>query len=381
MSYHAVYSPSSAHRWMRCAAAPNFAARFPNETSEAAEDGIQAHEYAAWLLQEPTEPESAQHAIWKAACPSTIPSDWAAPIQEYVDYCRALELDVPMVEQVVPISHITGEDGATGTSDFCGIKGRTLHVVDLKFGLGDLVFARDESEDGVGVNPQVLMYASGVAVTFDFLGDFDDVTLHIVQPRRDHVDTLTLTREEFEEAVNRLTTIRNIQRGGVAPFVPGAIQCKWCPGRAHCEERRQWHASAFERDLGNIPDSDLPDLLARCGDMRKFADDIEARAFNTIKGGRDVRGWKVVEGRSTRKWLPEAEAQLPKLLGEKAYKPRVIIGITAAEKLLKKTHDIFKTLTSKAPGNPKLVPEGDKRPALKLAATDDFQRETSNDQE
>ena len=80
--------------------------------------------------------------------------------------------------------------------------------------------------------------------------------------------------------------------------------------------------------------------------------------YDRVLNGEKFEGYKLVEGRSNRKWVDDAEKILKNKLGEDAYEKK-LIGITAAGKKLKK--DEVEELTYKPEGKLQLVPTSDKR--------------------
>lgn len=103
---------------------------------------------------------------------------------------------------------------------------------------------------------------------------------------------------------------------------------------------------------------------------------MEEHALGFALGGTRVPGYKVVEGRSVRKYADE-KAVADKLLesgyGEETiYRPRELETIFAMERKL--TKKVFAVLLGglvvKPQGKPTLVPESDKRPELNTAVTD-----------
>ena len=70
------------------------------------------------------------------------------------------------------------------------MEGRTLHIVDLKYGKGVKVYAQD--------NSQAQLYAVGVVNDFGYAFDFDQVQITIVQPRLDHIDEWVIDRDTLE---------------------------------------------------------------------------------------------------------------------------------------------------------------------------------------
>ena len=196
---HAKLSPSGAHRWMRCPGSVVLEAQYPDSGSVYAREGSAAHELAALILE--TEAESAQpyvgreiefrdgdeEVVWK------ITQDMADHVDNYVKLVREkAEGKTLLVERKVPIGHITGETGATGTSDAIVLDtaNKTIEVIDLKYGMGVKVFA-----DG---NEQAQMYALGALEEYGIVGDFEHVVMTIHQPRLNHVAEHWLTVEELQ---------------------------------------------------------------------------------------------------------------------------------------------------------------------------------------
>lgn len=196
---HAKLSPSGAHRWMRCPGSVVLEAQYPDRGSVYAREGSAAHELAALILE--TEAESAQPYVGKEIefmdgdeeVVWPITQDMADHVDDYVKLVREkAEGKTLLVERKVPIGHITGEGGATGTSDaiILDTAGKTIEVIDLKYGMGVRVFA-----DG---NEQAQMYALGALEEYGLVGDFEHVVMTIHQPRLNHVAEHWLTVEELQ---------------------------------------------------------------------------------------------------------------------------------------------------------------------------------------
>lgn len=196
---HAKLSPSGAHRWMRCPGSVVLEAQYPDRGSVFAREGSAAHELAALVLE--TEAESAQPhvgkeiefrdgdetVVWK------ITQEMADHVDDYVKLVREkAEGKTLLVERKVPIGHITGEEGATGTSDaiILDTANKTIEVIDLKYGMGVRVFAEG--------NEQAQMYALGALEEYGIVGDFEHVVMTIHQPRLNHVAEHWLTVEELQ---------------------------------------------------------------------------------------------------------------------------------------------------------------------------------------
>jgi hypothetical protein len=102
--------------------------------------------------------------------------------------------------------------------------------------------------------------------------------------------------------------------------------------------------------------------------IESFLNAVENKTFERLLKGEKIPGYKIVEGRSNRKWIDDAEAKLIEKLGDEAFE-KSLIGITAAEKKLNKKE--VNDLTYKPSGKLTMAPESDKRPAV-TSIIDDF---------
>ena len=109
---------------------------------------------------------------------------------------------------------------------------------------------------------------------------------------------------------------------------------------------------------------------------------MEAWALAQAQAGTQVSGFKVVAGRSVRKYSDEAAvAEAAKQAGYTDIWDKKLIGITAMEKLMGRStfKDVLGDLVVKPEGRPTLVPESDKRPALqRVSAATDFTNTNHN---
>jgi len=109
--------------------------------------------------------------------------------------------------------------------------------------------------------------------------------------------------------------------------------------------------------------------------IEKWLKSVETHIIAQIESGRPFPGWKMVEGRSNRKWSNDLEAEkvLRSYLGEDAYVKKLLTAPAAEKALGKEDAKLIQELIIKPEGKAVLVPEGDKRPALTLGITaDDF---------
>lgn len=106
--------------------------------------------------------------------------------------------------------------------------------------------------------------------------------------------------------------------------------------------------------------------------MVSWAGDIKEFALQQAVSGKEWQDWKLVEGRSNRKYVNEKSvAEKVASAGYDPYEHKVM-GITAMTKLLGKSkfEELLSGLTHKPQGKPTLVPKSDKRSVMNTAVND-----------
>ena len=382
---HAKLSPSSAHRWTRCPGSVALSAGLQNTSSEHAAEGTLAHALAAHLL-DPTQP-----------APEQDTGHLVEDVMQYVDYVTDLVSTLPnatlLVEQALPIDHITGETGARGTADAVVVADDLLVIVDLKFGRGVRVDALE--------NEQLAMYASGALAELDDLfGPFERVRMVIHQPRLGHVSEWEIPTEELHIFAGDISDASLLTADLDAPRTPGEKQCRWCNAKAHCPELAQHNTNIVMgdfADLTTVIEGDLLEprkidvldlshlgyLLAQLDGIEAWCKALRDRAMAEADSGNAIPGWKLVAGRrGSRAWAdPEqAEATLKRMgLRVGQMYDMKLISPTSAEKLHKageigpKQWPALEKMSVQPAGKPCLVPESDRRPAISpTVSVDDF---------
>jgi Protein of unknown function (DUF2800) len=380
---HAELGPSAAHRWIRCQGAIVLSQDLPDITSEFAAEGSVGHEIGdrCLRLNVPANTflgETLEHDGFTFL----VTQDMADHVQNYVDYVLRIGGNT-MAEQKLPISHLTGEADAHGTADAVVIQGRTMHICDLKYGMGVRVLAEH--------NEQLQMYALAALHQYDSLGDFDTVVLHIIQPRLDHYDSWEVSVSDLLEFAEDIKLAAQwVAEAKVKleekHFVVGDKQCKFCPAKASCPALAQYVFNTVRDDFTDLtqPITDLNEnremdnqslghVMAAIPMVEEFCKAIRARVERELFDGKDVPGFKLVEGRrGARKWTDQDAVATA--LGELAWE-QSLISPTTAEKLLKKTElwEAIQSLITQSEGKPSVAPTSDKRPAISAGVTaDDF---------
>ena len=125
-----------------------------------------------------------------------------------------------------------------------------------------------------------------------------------------------------------------------------------------------------------LTDEEVEEILGRIDELIAWASDIKDYALQAAISGKQWSGYKLVEGRSNRKYTDEnAVIAAVTAAGYDPYEHK-ILGVTAMTALLgkKQFNDILGGLITKPQGKPTLVPDSDKRPAM-TTIIDDFKED------
>lgn len=164
---------------------------------------------------------------------------------------------------------------------------------------------------------------------------------------------------------------------GKGEFAAGD-HCQFCKVKATCRKRAEYNLELARYDF-DMPDElenyEIDAILMKVDQLTSWAADVKEYALNQAIQGVDFGHFKVVEGRSNRKYTSDEDvAQTVIAAGFDPYEKK-ILGVTAMTKLLgkKKFDELLGELTFKPQGKPTLVSKNDKRPAMKNSAECDFQ--------
>lgn len=369
---HALLSASGAHRWLSCPPSAALEAGLPESSSAAAEQGTVAHGLAEWKLRRALHdaPTIKPVSEWIDDEMDALTDDYVAFIQERLRDVHATCADpTVLIEQRLDFSHVV--PGGFGTGDCVIIAEPTLQIIDLKYGQGVLVEAER--------NPQLMLYALGAVNAFGSLYDIDEVALTIYQPRRTNISTWRLSVTELEAwAAEVVKPTAEIAANGGGEFTSGEW-CRFCKLNPTCRARADANLALAKHEFAppaELDDGEIAAVLAQLPQLKAWAADVEAYALSlAVNQGKTWAGFKLVEGRSIRKYADEqAVAETAEAAGIDVW-DRKLKTITALEKQLgkKRFTTVFGDLVVKPAGKPTLVPESDKRPALEIqSATDEF---------
>lgn len=388
---HAYLSASSAERWLHCPGSARLAALFPETHSDAAAEGTLAHSMAQHMIEHAygemndetyekvmAEDTEAVTKFYKEHKDMTGSADAMKRILEpYVDYCMAefekLKKEdgasVLMTEQRVDFSEYVPQ--GFGTSDVVLIGDRKIVVIDLKYGKGVTVRAQN--------NPQIRLYAIGALDLFDGIYEFTTVKAVIYQPRLDNVTEEELPAEELKTWAEQVVKPKAKEAAGEhASICPGPwCDDHFCPAAARCKTRANWilKMQQFVKDPELLTDDEMGEVLSRLDALQSFAKKATAYAIDAISNGHPIKGYKIIEGRSQRKYADEdkvAAAAMAAGYDEAVIYNKKIIGITDMTSLMgkKQFEAVLGKLVIKPQEAPKLAPETDPHPAFTPTPTD-----------
>jgi hypothetical protein len=366
---HAILSASSSHRWLNCPPSARLCETYEDKGSDYAAEGTDAHSLCEYKLRKALDMSAvdpSEHLTWYSEEMEDCANGYAAYILELVEAAKeTCAAPVVLIEQRVDFSRWV-EQGF-GTSDAIIISDGTLRVIDYKHGLGVLVEADN--------NPQMMCYALGALELFDAIYDIDSVAMTVYQPRRQNVSTFEMSKDDlYRWAEEVLKPTAELAFAGDGNFLCGEW-CGFCKAKHECRARAEANLLLAQYDFKLPPlleDSEIEVILSRADQLVSWVNDIKEYALQQAISGKDWTGFKLVEGRSNRRYTNEAA--VTQVVTNASFDPyeRKLLGITAMQKLLGKSRfeELLSAYIEKPQGKPTLVPESDKRPVMNNAKTD-----------
>ncbi|PYI57048.1 DUF2800 domain-containing protein [Paenibacillus flagellatus] len=382
---HSLLGASKASQWINCPPSARLQESVPDTRSEYADEGTLAHELAEIKLRRRLLPcNSAERKRLDDALKVVMANPLYGPemegaIQEYYELveerymaAKARSADaVILLEEPLDFSEWTAPDQG-GTGDVVLIADSVLEVIDLKYGKGVPVSA-------VG-NPQIRLYGLGAWYSYSYLYDIREVHMTIAQPRLDSVSTDVMPIGELLEwAETVVKPAAKLAYAGEGECKPGD-HCRWCKVKATCRARADENLKALAHEFQDpalLNNEEIGSILFIAQRLKSWAADVEEYAFEQAKRGVRIPQWKLVAGKSDRKFT-DKEAVKARLLDagyepEKILKPQVLVAMGDLEKTIvgkKKFTELLGDLIVKPPGKPALVPETDPRPELNSVESD-----------
>lgn len=369
MAKHALLSASASHRWLNCPPSAKLCALEENTSSSYAQQGTDAHELCQYKVEralgrdvkDPTE-----NLEYFDKEMDDCSDSYCAYVMEQLAVAKGLCKDPEiLIEQRLDFSKWVPE--GFGTGDCVIVADSEIHVCDFKYGQGTLVSSE--------YNPQMMCYALGALELFDGIYDIQTIKMSIFQPRRSNESTFVISKEELLKWANEvLAPTAKLAFNGEGEFNAGD-HCQFCKVKATCRKRAEENLKLAQYDFEppiNLSDTEVAAILTKVDELVSWANDVKDYALQQALSGIEYVGFKVVEGRATRKYTDEDAVAC--VVADNGYDPyeKKLLGITAMTSLLgkKKFEELLGGLIAKPPGKPTLVPDTDKRPALNTAKED-----------
>lgn len=390
---HALLTASGAHRWMNCSPSARLEETMPDSTSEYAAEGTLAHEIAELKVRkkflEPMGPKAFNTKMNKLKKSPLYQEEMQTCTEDYLDYITGVSMQYSTrpymaVEKKLDFSRYVPE--GFGTGDCIIIGGNTLHVIDYKHGKGVPVSPED--------NPQLKLYGLGALEAYGNFYDIHDIVLTIFQPRADGdtVKQWSISRNALLDwGVFTVRPLAEKAFAGEGEF-KGGEWCRFCRAKDTCRTRADRYTALEDfgapnsmAQTGTLPkppllsDAEVGEVLEKAIALEKWVTDLKEYALTACLAGKEIPGWKAVEGRKTRIWddPDTAFADITAAGIEEAMlyerKPLTLAGI---EKMLGKARftEVVGTHVTVSNGKPALASATDKREAITMnpTAEEDF---------
>jgi hypothetical protein len=366
---HAILSASSSERWINCPPSARLCENYPDRGSDYAAEGTDAHTLCEFRLKQalglPAK-DPIEDLGWYNEEMEECAAAYTAYVMELVEAAKQSgSTPAVLIEQRVDFSRWV--ESGFGTADCIVIADRILNIVDYKHGQGVEVSAVD--------NSQMKLYALGALEIVDYLYDIEEVQMTIFQPRKGNVSVFQISREALLEwAEGELTRQAQLAFEGKGEFSCGEW-CRFCKAKAECRERANANLALAQLEFqlpALLDDEEIAEILGKLDALVSWATDVKEYALQQAVSGKAWTGWKLVEGRSNRRYTNE-NAVIAAVL-QAGYDPyeKKVLGITAMQKALGKARfeELLSPFIEKPQGKPTLVPESDKRPAMNTAKND-----------
>jgi len=320
---HSPFGGSVAARILRCPGSAGLVEKVPaylRRTSSYAERGTALHAAMVHLIDENEDLES---LVSKTINDYTITHDdienALRPAYAYVD---AL-LDAPgaefYFEQRVTFPTIPG---AFGTVDLLVRSGRTIHVMDFKFGAGVRVLALIPDGDEDVLNAQLAFYAAAARHSLPkFFAAATEIKLTILQPQSIEPDAAMVSAVTVTHA--ELDTFIEVYRAACvealtpAPRLEKGPHCRFCPARPICPAHTGplLDLSQFVMPTPPRAPADKAAYLQALADGLNLVDAVKDirgalhdQAKAALQNGDVVPDYALSAGRAERRWCDENAA-------------------------------------------------------------------------
>jgi len=360
---HSPIAPSSAHRWVKCAASVKACRDLPDEESDAAREGTAAHELAEFFLQrlksDSPDPIREDHV-------GELTSNGVAITDEMFDACEIYRDEIKsIIEKVQPAENEYGietrfenskiHDQLFGTVDFWLYDSYldVLYLIDFKYGFKPVSPVE---------NWQLITYSS-------FFPDLKirEIVFKIVQPRAFGFEPVRSWATDF---YNLPIFYQQLSDAAHSAFIsdPKATtgeHCDRCLNLLRCEAARLSTLSAldFIGTRSNVIVSDNQQLNAELIELERAKNIVEMMlaakqtdALERLKSGESLPDWQVGNARGKTSWSVDDSQVLAmaELCGVNVAKP--VVAMTPKQAIKAGLNpDVVNSMSEKKSGAVKLT--------------------------
>lgn len=360
---HSKLGPSSSHRWINCPGSLSLINKgyadglIKPSTSSYAEEGTKAHDLAAKIL------------LKAGGLFVDAPEEMRMHATDYADFVMSIVATFPGSKLLVEekVSYTDWIDGGWGTVDAAVIAKDIISIVDLKYGMGVVVDAVD--------NTQMLLYALGIyqGLSLSSRDAISNVSMYIYQPRVDNISEWHITIGEMLQRAEEISAAAELALTDDAPLSVGDW-CRFCPAHPICPAQYELLTDTVGADFDNLDSpvdlltpAELSRALSARSKIESWLKAASDYATDRLLSGDDVPGYKLVAGRSLRQWVDDemAAAALEIVLGDGAYSRKLLSPSQAEKALGKKGAAVLDGMIVKPEGAPTIAAIDDPRPAIK----------------
>jgi len=243
-----------------------------------------------------------------------INEEYVEAVTVYINYCRehVFEDSIFFIEgKFELIKYVKADCGGSADFAIIQITAKKLHIIDYKNGKG-LV-----EVDG---NTQFYLYALGAYRKYKDKYDIEEVEITVVQPRAPHQDGPI--RSEHFTVKDLITWGRKVLKPGIKlcesknpPIIAGDVQCHWCEASGHCKENANHSLSIAQSDFDTVADTtaklpapqtltidEVQIILNNKSKIENWLKSVYNHAQNALESGESIKGYKLVERLSNRKY-------------------------------------------------------------------------------
>ena len=382
---HAILSPSSAKRWINCPPSAQINAEAPQTDTVYTREGTLAHAVAELKARKHfltgIGPKKYAVQLGRFRADELWQDEMDGYTDDYLDALKDIAADYadpPHVALEVQVDFSQYVPEGYGTADCLMIGGGVLNVIDFKYGKGIEVEAEN--------NPQMMLYALGALLGYEPIYDISEVRMTIVQPRiKREPDSWTMTADDLLAwARSVVEPAAKLAAAGEGEYQEGEW-CRFCAIRGSCRARAEANLATARMDFAMPPqltDDEVAEALTLGQRLKSWLSDLEEYALHACLDGRELPGWKAVEGRSVRAWIDvDSALDAARLAGvpEEMLYERKPVTLAALERIMgkKEFQKALGAFVTVPPGKPALVKADDKRKAITNRPTveDDFGEE------